>query len=148
MMIEENKVDVSTGRTSNSPAEPAMAPKFRTADGINLLEKRSEYRTIVKWRADVFTEGHGTYHCMIKNISTNGGAIFGDHNFQRVKFLKLHIFMPPLNAKGKRHTLEVHGKVVCTSYDCHELLFRANVHFIKFSLESDLELLEKRLAHY
>ena len=76
----------------------------------------------------------------------NGADIFLEHSLQNVKFVKLHISLPPLSVTDNPRVVEVSGKIVHVVYDSNESFFRAGINFLKFNLESDLAYLKSRIV--
>lgn len=111
-------------------------------------ECRSEPRIHVRWHADVFIDGQGGCRGFVKGISLKGTDIFLEHSLQDVKFVKLHIHVPPLLVTSDHHVMEVSGKVIYTAYDSNEFLFHTGVNFLQFNLKSDLAYLQSRIANY
>lgn len=129
--------------TADLPAAPAAQPP---ADAPKHEECRNEPRVHVRWHADISVDDQ-VYSGFVKDISMQGADIFLDHNLQHVKSAKLRIHVPPLNVTIAHHVTEVSGKVIYTSHDSDEQLFRTGIKFLKFDRESDREHLQARLAH-
>lgn len=134
-MPGENTIDPSATDASGSPPDP---PK--------LEESRTERRVHVRWHVDVFIDGQGMHRGFIKDISVKGADIFLEHNMQNVKLIKLHIHVPPLNITEAHHVVEVSGKVIYSSHDSDELLFRTGIKFLEFHSESDRTYLQSRVV--
>ncbi len=75
-----------------------------------------------------------------------GTDIFLDLNLQKVKFIKLRIYVPPLSKTSAHRIMEVSGKVIYTAYDGTESLFHTGVNFTQFNLASDQTYLQSRIA--
>jgi hypothetical protein len=114
----------------------------------NIKELRAEPRIRVKWYADAFIEGEGVFQGFVKDISSKGTDIFLDRNLQKVKFIRLRIYVPPLSKTSDPHVMEVSGKITYTAYDSKESLFHTGVNFLQFNLESDLAYLQSRIAAF
>jgi len=166
-MPDENTSAPPNGNPPDLPLEPAEAVPSITADteesvapGLpqakteatppagKFIECRSEPRVHVRWYADAFIDGHDVYHGFIKDVSLHGTDIFLEHNLQNVKFLKLHIYLPPIGVSSEQHVVEVSGKIVHIVYDSNESFFRIGVNFLQFELESDLAYLRSRIANH
>lgn len=126
-------------QTTAKATHPALT------DAGKYTECRSEPRIHVRWHADALIDGRGVYHGFVKDISLNGADILLEHSLQNVKFVKLHICLPPLSVIDDQHVVEVSGKIVRVVYDCNESFFRAGVNFLKFNLESDQTHLKSRI---
>ena len=87
-------------------------------------------------------------HGIVKDISPKGADILLEHNLQNVKLIKLHIHVPPLSVTGDRHVVEVSGKIIYSSHDSDEMLFRTGIKFLQFHLESDQAYLQSRLGKH
>ena len=130
---------------SKGPALSKNAAKETPAASI-LHEPRQEPRIRVKWHVDAIIDGQDMYKGFVKDISLHGTDIFLDVNLQKVKSLKVRIYVPPLSKKEKPHVMEVSGKVVYTAYDSGEFLFHTGVKFLQFSQDSDHALLQSRIS--
>lgn len=136
-MPDKNTIDPSATDASGSPPDP---PK--------LDESRTEPRVHVRWHVDAFIDGQGMHRGFIKDISVKGADIFLEHNMQNVKLIKLHIHVPPLNITEAHHVVEVSGKVIYSSHDSDELLFRTGIKFLEFHSESDRAYLQSRVVKH
>jgi len=114
-------------------------------DAGKYKELRIEPRVHVRWHADAFIDGQGLYQGFVKDISLRGTDIFLDSNLQKVKIIKLRIYVPPVSKTSGPHIMEMSGKIVYTAYDGLESLFHAGVNFLKFKSESDLAYLQSRI---
>ena len=132
---------------SKAPEATKTIPKA-TPPASTSVEKefRVEPRIRVKWRVDAFIDGQGVYQGFVKDISLSGTDVFLDHNLQKVKFVKLRIYVPPLSKTSSPHVMEVSAKVRYTAYDSRESLFHTGVKFSQFNLESDHAYLQSRIA--
>ncbi|MDO8465725.1 MAG: PilZ domain-containing protein [Gallionella sp.] len=139
-MPDEKTTDSTASDTPGLPSGPTDARSHE--------EQRIEPRVHVRWHVDVFVDGQAVYHGFIKDISLKGADVFIDHNLQNVKLVKLLIHVPPLSVTSDHHVVDVSGKVVYTSHDSDELLFRTGINFLKFNLESDQAYLQSRLARH
>jgi len=99
-----------------------------------------------RWHANALVDGHVVCQGVVKDISMKGVNFFPDHNLQNAKLVKLQIHIPPLIVSAPHHVLEVTGKVTSTVYDSVEDSFRSGISFLEFSLESDREYLQARIA--
>jgi hypothetical protein len=166
---DENITDPPTSKASDLPPAPVDAAPLVTADakeskapdlsrtiakatpsapkdaGIH-KELRIEPRIRVRWHADAFIDGQGVYQGFVKDISLKGTDIFLDHNLQKVKFIKLRIYVPPLSKTSVSYVMEVSAKVIYTAYDSTETLFHTGVNFTQFNLASDQTYLQSRIA--
>jgi len=142
-MPDKTTTDPSTtagAATGAIPSDPPVAPKFE--------ESRSEHRIRVRWHVDAFIDGQNVQHGLVKDISPKGADILLEHNLQNVKLIKLHIHVPPLSVTGDRHVVEVSGKIIYSSHDSDEMLFRTGIKFLQFHLESDQAYLQSRLGKH
>jgi hypothetical protein len=132
---------------SVAPASPKIIPKTTPPASPSMgKESRVEPRIRVKWRVDAFIDGQGVYQGFVKDISLNGTDIFLGHNLQKVKFVKLRIYVPPLSKTSAPHVMDVSANVRYTAYDSREALFHTGVKFSQFNLESDQAYLQSRIA--
>ena len=134
--------------TKGSSAPVAKATPSAATDAGKHEECRSESRVHVRWHVDAFVDGQGVYQGFVKDISLKGADIFLDHNLQNVALVKLHIHVPPLQVTSDHHVIGVSGKIIHSTHDPYELLFRTGVKFLKFNLESDLACLQSRIADH
>jgi hypothetical protein len=134
------------GKAHNLSKTIAKAAPSASSDTGKHKELRIEPRIRVKWHADAFIDGQGVYQGFVKDISSRGTDIFVDRNLQKVKFIKLRIYVPPLSKASDPHVMEVSGKVTYTAYDSKECLFHTGVNFVEFNSESDLAYLQSRIA--
>jgi hypothetical protein len=110
------------------------------------MELRIEPRIRVRWHADAFIDGQGAYQGFVKDISLTGTDIYLDLNLQKVKLVKLRIFVPPLSKTIPPRVMEVSAKVIYTAYDGNESLFHTGVNFTEFHSASDQPYLRSRIA--
>jgi hypothetical protein len=115
-------------------------------DAGKYKELRIEPRLHVRWHADAHIDGQGVYQGIVKDISSKGTDIFLDCNLQKVKLVRLRIYVPPASKTCGPHVMEVSGKIIYTAYDSKESLFHTGVNFLRFNLESDLAYLQSRIA--
>lgn len=127
---------------------PAGSPQRANASSaaVGSKEHRSVPRFYAKWRAVAFIDAQNQYHGFIKDISVKGTAFFVDRNLQSLEFIKLHIQIPPSHTLKEARILKAYGKVIYTTHDRSELLFRTGISFLKFDSEDDPVFLEKFLA--
>jgi len=111
-------------------------------------EHRSAQRFYVKWRTLAFIDAKSQHQGFIKDISTKGAAVFLDRNLQPLEFIKLHIHVPPPDAAKSTRIVEVYGKIIYTTHDNSELLFRVGISFLKFASADDPVFLETYLTNY
>jgi hypothetical protein len=170
-MSGENTTDLPIGKSPDLPPEPVNVTTSVTADAKGSKapdlskttpkvtpsapidaeihkELRIEPRIRVRWYADALIDGQGVYQGFVKDISLNGTDIFIDLNLQKVKFVKLRIYVPPLSKASTPHVMEVSAKVIYTAYDGNESLFHTGVNFTQFNLASDQAYLQSRIAFY
>ena len=163
-MPDKNTTDLPASNTPNLPSEPVEATPSVTKDtkkssftrkiysasksAGKYPECRSEPRIHVRWHAKAFIDGYDVYHGFVKDISLKGADIFLGHSLQKVKFVNLHIHVPPLNVTSDPRIMEVSGKIIYTAYDSNESLFHTGINFLQFNLESDLAYLRSRIANY
>jgi hypothetical protein len=126
----------ATGATSPAPPD---APKYE--------ERRSEHRIRVRWHVDALVDGQ-MQHGIVKDISPKGADILLEHNLQNAKLIRLHIHVPPLSVTDDHHAVEISGKIIYSSHDSDEMLFRTGVKFLQFHLESDQTYLQSRLGKH
>ena len=100
----------------------------------------------VKWHADALINGKAILQGFVKDISASGTDIFLDANLQKIKTLKMRIYVPPLSKKEAPHTMEISAKVIYTAYDSGESLFHTGVRFLEFRSDSDQSYLKSRIA--
>jgi hypothetical protein len=124
---------------------PKVPPLVSTNAGIH-KELRIEPRILVRWHADAIIDGQSVYQGFVKDISLKGTDIFLDHNLQKVKFVRLRIYVPPLSKTSASHVMEVSAKVIYTAYDSNESLFHTGVNFTQFNLSSDQAYLQSRIV--
>ena len=108
-------------------------------------DHRFEPRIRVKWHADACIDESAVYQGFIKDISMHGTDIFLSMNLQKIKSLKMRIYVPPLSKKELPHSMEVTGKVIYSAYDSNEFLFHTGIKFLQFESESDQVLLQSRI---
>ena len=132
--------DLSRAAAQAAPSTQTGAKKY--------VECRNEPRIHVRWHADAFIDGQEVYRGFLKDISLKGADIFLEHNLQMEKFVRLHIYVPPLSATSDPHVVKVSGKIVYTAHDNDETLFHTGINFLRFNLESDLAYLKSRIASY
>ncbi len=130
-----------------SKTTPKVTPSAPIDAGIH-KELRIEPRLHVRWHAVAFIDGQGVYQGFVKDISLKGTDIFLDHNLQKVKIVKLRIYVPPLSKTSGPHVMEVSAKVIYTAYDSTESLFHTGVNFTQFNVSSDQAYLQSRIAVY
>lgn len=168
-MSDENTTDLPIGNSSDLPPKPAGATPSVTTDvkGSSVQdlsqtitkatptasidagkhkELRIEPRIHVRWHADAFIDGQGVYQGFVKDISMTGTDIFLDRNLQKVKIVRLCIYVPPVSKTSGPHVMEVSGKIIYTAYDSKESLFHTGVNFLQFNLASDRAYLQSRIA--
>ncbi len=141
----ENTIDLISGTPAGLSPQPAKASPS-SAQGSK--EHRSVPRFYVKWRAIAFIDAQSQHHGFIKDISTKGAAVFLDRNLQSLEFIRLHIHVPPSHTSNAPRILNVYGKIVYTTHDINELLFRTGITFLKFDSEQDPAFLETYLTNY
>ena len=122
-----------------------MLNETQAPSAPSLQEHRVEPRMRVKWHADALIDGVTVYQGFVKDISLSGTDIFLGANLQKVKSLKMRIYVPPLSKKESPHIMDISGKVVYTSYDSNEFLFHTGVKFIQFESETDQAILQSRI---
>ncbi len=168
-MSDENTNDSPTSKASDLPPAPVEATPLVTADikeskapdlsktipqapplastnaGI-YKELRTEPRIRVRWHADAIIDGQCVYQGFVKDISLKGTDIFLERNLQKVKIVKLRIYVPPLSKTSAPHVMEVSAKVIYTAYDSNESLFHTGVNFTQFNLSSDQTYLQSRIV--
>jgi hypothetical protein len=136
------------------PEAVETAPSIATNSGDNNAQALSQPRSKavafdpcihVRWHVHAFIDGKGLYKGFVKHISLEGTDIFLDLNLQKVKSIKLCIFVPPLSKTSPPRVMEVSAKVVRTFLDSHESIFRAGVKFTQFNLASDQAYLQSRI---
>ena len=163
-MSDENTTDLPASNTSDLPPEAVEAtPSVTKNAGKSSFtrkiysasksagkhpECRSEPRIHVRWHAKALIDGHSAYNGFVKDISLKGADIFLGHSLQKVKFVNLHIHVPPLSVTSDPRIVEVSGKIIYTAYDSNESLFHTGINFLQFNLESDLAYLRSRIANY
>lgn len=138
-----NMIDLINGSAAGTSPQHAKSPPSAPQGG---KEHRSVPRFLVKWRAVAFLDAQNQYHGYIKDVSVKGAAVFLDRNLQALEFIKLHIQIPPSYTLREQRILKVYGKIVYTTHDRNELLFRTGIHFLTFDSESDQEFLEAFLT--
>lgn len=141
----ENIISLINGDPAGLPPQPA---KMSPAAAQGSKEHRSVPRFYVKWRTVAFVDAQNQHHGFIKDISTKGASVFLDSNLQSLEFIKLHIHVPPPHTLKASRIIEVYGKVVYTTHDIKELLFRTGISFLKFESKHDPVFLEKYLTDY
>lgn len=116
-------------------------------EALSDAEQHDKHHIHIFWHADALIEGK-IYHGFVKDISIEGAELFLEHHFSKTKLIKLHIYVPPYTRSEPRHLLDISGKVLYTGYDGDEFLFRSNIKFLKFNLESDAEYLQFCIANH
>lgn len=146
--LNENIIDLINGTPADLlPQRAKASPTARTAiQGSK--EHRSAQRFYVKWRAVAFIDAQSQHHGFIKDISAKGAAVFLERNLQSLEFIKLHIHVPPSHTLKAPRIIAVYGKIIYTTHDRNELLFRAGISFLKFDSEHDPAFLETYLANH
>lgn len=129
---------------ASKPAAQAAPPA--PPNSGNHRDLRLEPRIRVKWYADALIDGQYVYQGFVKDISLNGTDIFLGHNLQKIRSIKLRIYVPPLSKKSDPYVIVVAANVRYTAYDSKESLFHTGVNFTKFNLESDQTYLQSRIA--
>lgn len=168
-MSDENTTVLPTSNAPDLPPKPVEATTSVTADAKGNKapdlsktiprvipsasikagkhqELRVEPRIHVRWHADAFVDGEGVYQGFVKDISLKGTDIFLERNLQKVKIVRLSIYVPPVSKTNSHHVMEISGKVIYTAYDSKESLFHTGVNFLRFNLESDRAYLQSRIA--
>ena len=143
--LNTNIIDLISGTPAGLPPQPA---KTFPAAAQGSKEHRSVPRFYVKWRTVAFVDAQNQHHGFIKDISTKGASVFLDRNLQSLEFIKLHIHVPPSHALKVPRLIEVYGKIVYTTHDINEFLFRTGISFLKFDSQHDSVFLEKHLTDY
>jgi len=138
----KNIIDLINATPAGSPPQYAKASSAATGS----KEHRSVPLFQVKWRAIAFIDAQSQYHGFIKDISVKGTALFLDRNLQSLEFVKLHIQIPPSHTLREHRILKAYGKIIYTTHDRSELLFRTGISFLKFEQEGDSVFLEAFLA--
>lgn len=138
-----NMIDLLNGSAAGVSSQRAKSPPSAPQGG---KEHRSVPRFLVKWRAVAFIDAQNQYHGYIKDVSAQGAAVFLDRNLQALEFIKLHIQIPPSYTLREPRILKVYGKIVYTTHDRSELLFRTGIRFLTFDSEQDSAFLETFLA--
>lgn len=134
---------------SGAPADlPPQHAKTSPVAAQGSKEHRSVPRFYVKWRTVAFVDAQNQHHGFIKDISTRGASVFLDSNLQSLEFIKLHIHVPPSHTSKASRLIEVYGKIVYTTHDINELLFRTGISFLKFESQHDPVFLEKYLTDF
>lgn len=146
--VEEiNAVEVVSSAVAEEHVVPDL-PLTATIEPISIPEEnRGERRIHVRWHVDVLIEGH-IWQGFVKEISIGGASIFLEHNCHKTKNVKLHIHVPPNKKSSSHHVLDISAKINISVYDCGETLFRSNVKFLKFNLDSDSAYLLSCIANH
>ncbi len=121
--------------------DPADSPAHKP-------DSRNHPRHNVRWHADVLLGDHIACEGYAREISADGMTLFLDLNPERehIRSVALRIHVPPLDDKHPQHIVEVEGRIVYTSHDAEEHMFRTGIHFTHFERDSDKEFLISRLA--
>lgn len=122
-----------------------MSSATMEKNASNPQNQRFEPRIRVKWHADAYIDGASVFQGFLKDISMHGTDIFLSTNLQKIKSLKMRIYIPPLSKKEPPHSMDVSGKVIYTSYDSNEFMFHTGIKFLEFASDSDEALLQSRI---
>ena len=138
----ENIIDLLNGTPAGLPSQPAEKPPAI----MGSKEHRSVPRFYVKWGVIAFVDAQSQHRGLIKDISIKGAAVLLERNLQSLEFIKLHIQIPLSHTLKQPRIIQVHGRVIYSTHDSRELLFRTGVNFLKFDSEHDQSFLEEFLT--